>query len=99
MRALKILVTVMGIVIVVGFGVVVAVIAGRIARRQAANTVPAFVSGTVDIPARARIAAMTASSGRLFLDLALPDGGHRILVVDAASGAVLGTIVLRQAPR
>jgi hypothetical protein len=99
MRALKILVTVMGIVIVVGFGVVVAVIAGRIARREAAGAAHAFAASPIDIPAGARIEAMTASSDRLILGLALPDGGHWIIVVDPATGARLGTIALRPKSR
>jgi Family of unknown function (DUF6476) len=98
MRALKILVAVMGIVIVVGFGVVAAIIAGRLARRQSANAAHAFAGSTIDIPKGARIEAMTASSDRLILDLALPDGGRKIIVVDSATGARLGTIELRPAP-
>jgi hypothetical protein len=98
MRALKILVTVMGIAIVVGFGVVIAVIAGRLARREAAGTARTFVASTVDIPRGARIEAMTASSDRLVLDLALPDGGRRIIVVDLSTGTRLGTINLHPAP-
>jgi hypothetical protein len=98
MRGLKILVIVIGIVIVVGFGVVVAVIAGRIARRESAGVVHSFSGGTIGIPAGARVESMTASSDRLILDLALPGGVHRIIVVDPATGARLGTIELRPAP-
>jgi hypothetical protein len=98
MRALKILVTLMGIVIVVGFGVVIAVIAGRLARREAAGTAQTFPVSTVDIPRGARIEAMTASSDRLVLDLALPDGARRIIVVDLSRGIRLGTINLHPAP-
>lgn len=99
MRALKILVTVMGVVIVVGFGAVIAVVAGRIARREPARAVPAFAGGTIAVPAGARVEAMTASADRLILDLALPDGAHRIIILDSATGARLGTIDLRPAPR
>jgi hypothetical protein len=99
MRALKIFVTVMGVVIVVGFGVVFAVIAGRMARRAPATAVHPFAGGTIVIPAGARVEAITASADRLILDLALPDGAHRIIVVDSVTGARLGTIELRPAPR
>jgi hypothetical protein len=40
---------------------------------------------------------MTAAPNRLILDLALPDGERRLLVIDLATGARLGTIELRSA--
>ena len=98
MRALKVLVTVMGIVIVVGFGVVIAVIAGRLARREAASMPHAFAASAVNIPHGARIEAMTAASDRLILDLALPGGGRDIIVIDLVTGTRLGTIELRTKP-
>jgi hypothetical protein len=98
MRALKILVTVMGVVIIVGFGVVAAVIAGRLARREAASQPHAFAGGAVIIPRGARIEAMTAASDRLILDLALPGGGRNIIVIDLVTGARLGTIELHPEP-
>jgi hypothetical protein len=98
MRALKILVMVMGVVIVVGFGVVAAVIAGRLARRDAAGMPHAFAAGAVNIPHGARIEAMTAASDRLILDLALPGGGRDIIVFDLTTGTRLGTIELHPEP-
>jgi hypothetical protein len=98
MRALKILVTVIGIVIVVGFGVVIAVIAGRLARREAASQPHAFAAGAVNIPQGARIEAMTAASDRLILDLALPGGGREIIIIDLVTGTRLGTIELHPEP-
>jgi Family of unknown function (DUF6476) len=98
MRALKVLVTVMGVVIVVGFGVVAAVIAGRLARREPASMPRAFAVGTINIPRGARIEAMTAASDRLIIDLALPDGGRDIIVIDLVTGTRLGTIELHAEP-
>ena len=98
MRGLKILVTVMGIVIVVGFGIVAAVIAGRLSRREPASIAHAFALTAVDIPRGARIEAMTAASDRLILDLALPGGGHDIVVIDLVTGTRLGTIELHPNP-
>jgi hypothetical protein len=98
MRAMKILVTVMGIVIVVGFGVVAAVIAGRLSRRESTSATHAFVASAIEIPHGARIEAMTASADRLILDLALLDGGRKIIVVDLATGNRLGTIELHAPP-
>lgn len=99
MRALRIFVVVMGVVLVVGFGVVFAIIAGRLSRREAATS-PAhgFAKATLDLPRGARIAAMTTAPDRLILELALPGGGGQIVVLDLATGARLGTIALRSSP-
>jgi hypothetical protein len=98
MRALKILVTVLGVVIILGFGVVAAVIAGRLARREAAAVTHPFAAQAVTIPRGARIEAMTADSNRLILDLALPGGGRDIIVIDLVTGTRLGTIELHPEP-
>ena len=98
MRALKILVVVMGVLIVIGFAALIAGIAGKMSRdRPAASAERPFAAGAIDIPVGARIETMTASSNRLIVDLALPDGGRQLLVVDLATGARLGTIALRPA--
>jgi Family of unknown function (DUF6476) len=99
MRALKIVVVVMGIMLVVGFATLVAVIAGRISRSGSAPTpTRAFASQPIEIPRGARIEAMTAGPDRLILALALPDGGRTLLIIDLASGVRLGTIDLHAAP-
>ena len=98
MRALKILVVVMGVLIVIGFAALIAGIAGKMSRdRPGASVERPFAATAIDIPPGARIEAMTASPTRLILDLALPDGGRQLLVVDLATGARLGTIELRPA--
>ena len=98
MRALKILVVVMGVLIVIGFAALIAGIAGKMSRdRPGASVERPFAATAIDIPPGARIEAMTASPTRLILDLALPDGGRQLLVVDLATGARLGTITLRPA--
>jgi hypothetical protein len=98
MRALNIFVWVMGVVIVVGFGVVAAVIAGRLSHRETAGGARPFAAAPIAIPPGARIEAMTASADRLVVDLARPDGGRDILVFDLATGTRLGTIELRTKP-
>ncbi len=98
MRALRIFVVVMGVVLVVGFGTVFAVIAGRIARSgRAAPAAHPFATTALDLPRGARIEAMTAAPNRLILQLAMPDGDSRLVIVDLATGALLGTIELRPA--
>jgi Family of unknown function (DUF6476) len=99
MRALKILVVVMGVMLVVGFAALVALIAGRVSRGgPAATAAHEFGSPAIDIPRGARIEAMTAGSDRLILALELPEGGRQLVVIDLAKGLRLGTIELHQAP-
>src|ERR1700738_1293308 len=71
MRALKVLVVVMGIMLIGGFAVLIAVVAGRLSQRGAP---PSFASA-IDIPHGARIEAMAAAGAdRLVLDVVLPEG-------------------------
>jgi Family of unknown function (DUF6476) len=98
MRGLKILVVIMGIMLVVGFVALIAVIAGRVTRGGSTPAgVRPFVGQAVEIPRGARIEAMTAAPDRLVLDLVLPEGGRQLLIIDLATGAPLGTIELRPA--
>ena len=98
MRALKILVVAMGVLLVIGFAALIAGIAGKMSRdRPGASVERPFAASAIDIPAGARIETMTTSSNRLILDLALPDGGRLLLVLDLTTGARLGTITLRPA--
>jgi Family of unknown function (DUF6476) len=99
MRALKILVVVMGVMLIVGFAALVAVIAGRVSRGVAPSPAARVFAGpAIDIPRGARIEAMTAGSDRVILALVLPEGGRQLLVVDLATGARLGTIDLHPLP-
>jgi hypothetical protein len=99
MRALKILVVVMGVMLVVGFGALVVVIAGRVSRGGPAATVAhEFTAAPIDIPRGARIEAMTAGPDRLILALVLPEGGRQLVVIDLAKGIRLGTIELHPVP-
>ena len=99
MRALKVLVVVMGVMLVVGFGALVVVIAGRVSRGgPAAPAAHGFAAPPIDIPRGARIEAMTAGPDRLILALALPEGGRQLVVIDLAKGIRLGTIELHPVP-
>jgi uncharacterized protein DUF6476 len=99
MRALKVAVAVMGVMLGVGFAVLVAVIIGRVSRSGPAQKADrAFAGRAIEIPRGARIEAMTAGPDRLVLGLALPDGNRRLLIIDLSSGAPLGTIELHNTP-
>ena len=99
MRGLKILVVVMGIILIVGFAVLVAAIAGRMSRSGSPQTIARTLAGSaIDIPRGARIEAMTVGTDRLVLALTLPEGGRQLVIVDLVTGARLGTIELRASP-
>jgi hypothetical protein len=99
MRALKILVVAMGVMLVVGFAALVALIASRISRGvPAATAAHGFAAAPIDIPRGARIEAMTAAPDRLILALALPEGGRQLVVIDLTKGVRLGTIELHPVP-
>jgi hypothetical protein len=94
MRALKVAVVVMGVLIVLGtIGLVVG-----IARRSAGPVVavatwPASASVVLDEPAGTRIAGVAAVRDRLAVQLQ-GGGADRVVLIDPATGAVAGRISL-----
>jgi hypothetical protein len=100
MRALKILVVVMAIMLVVGFAALVAVVAGRISRGGStpATASRPFGGRSIEIPRGSRIEAMSAGPDRLVLGLSLPEGGRQLLIIDMATGSRLGTVELQPVP-
>jgi len=96
MQALKVLTIVMGVIIVAGTGVLVAVIAHRIASRTSGGAtdggeVP--IAMVLDEPSGTRIAGIAAAGDRLAVQLQ-GGGGDRVVLVDPRSGAVAGRITL-----
>jgi hypothetical protein len=106
MRALKILVIVLGVLLVGGFVTLVVLIAGRITQRQtapsSASSAPAaslpFAASPIELPAGARIETIAVGSDRIVLNLALPDGNRELVIIDLVSGRRLGAVPLRTAP-
>jgi hypothetical protein len=99
MKPLVALVIIMGVLIVAGLVVVVVTIVNRMsgtAPVAATSVRPSF--GTVDlpVPAGCQVVETTTADDRLILRLGSGDRCNQLLVVDMASGAVLGT--LRIAP-
>ena len=41
---------------------------------------------------------MSVGSDRLVLDILLPDGNRRLMIIDPATGRLIGAIPLRTAP-
>jgi hypothetical protein len=94
-RSLKILVVVMGVLLVGGFAMLIVVIAGRVANRQAAApATPPFAAAPLELPSGARIETIAVGADRLVLGIVLPDGGRELIIIELASGRRLGTIPL-----
>jgi hypothetical protein len=100
MRALKLLVIVMGVLLVGGTAALIAAIIDR-ASRRAAMPAPALSSGrgfdhaSVDLPEGAHVLGVEIAGERLVLRVALAHGGEELVLLDARSGAHLGTIELK----
>jgi len=103
MHALKVLVIAMGVLLVAGFAVLVATVAGRLSHRgepsaaiaAGAAKAAGFGNATVTLPAGAKVVEMRAAGSRLVLRLLRADGGEALLVLDPDTGVTLGTIELR----
>lgn len=100
MRALKLLVIVMGVLLVGGTAALIAAIIDRASHRAGAPSSPGrgFDRAVIDLPPGARVLDSTAADGRLVVRIGLAEGGEQLVLIDPASGARLGTIELRPAP-
>ena len=88
MRALKVAVIVMAVMIVVGVAVL-----GFALTRVAFGTPPALASATLDEPIGTRIAGIAALPDRLAVQLS-GGGPDRVVMIDARSGRVVGRAAL-----
>jgi hypothetical protein len=99
MRSLKILVIVMAVMILAGSVVLIVVIAGRMSHSgPAAAPAQPVAAAPIELPAGARIETIGVGSDRLVLQVVLPDGDRRLVIIDLATGRQLSTIPLRAAP-
>ena len=100
MRGVTILAIVMGVMIVVGTIVLIAVVIARIGHHPLASSPTArpYAAAPITIPPGARVEAMTTGADRLVVDLALPRGDRELVVIDLATGARIGTIELHAVP-
>lgn len=80
----------MAVVLVAGF----VVIAVELVNRMLGPTDERAFAASVDLPDGASVAGVSATASRAIVHVRLPGGRDRIVVVDPASGAVLGTIDL-----
>ena len=100
MRALKILVYGMGVVLVVGVIVLVVTIAYRLkhprhptepARVETLSAAPHLVA----LPPGAKVLGVQNDGDRVLVRLGFANGGEQLLLVDWKSGAVLATLNLK----
>ncbi len=95
MRALQVLVVVMGILIVAGVAVVVTVIVKRATQEQEAKgppPLPAFGEVDLTLPDGARVVWATVEAGRLVIHIQEAGDAARFEVVDLATGNRLGAV-------
>jgi hypothetical protein len=95
MKPLMALVIIMGVLIVTGIIVVIGTIASRMGGGQsgaAATALPSF--GTVDLPVPpgCQIGEIVTAGERLILRLGSGEHCSQLLIVDMASGKLLGTL-------
>jgi uncharacterized protein DUF6476 len=97
MRALKILVVVMGVMLVGGTAALIAAIIDRASRHTPTTSAPpprGFEHVAVALPPGARVVAAELAGDRILVRLARAEGGEALIIIDAKSGAALGTIDL-----
>ena len=98
LRALKILVAVMGALLVAGVVVLAVAIASRLSHRPPPPPGPAVTAPPITLPHGATIERMSTGPDRIVLDVALADGSVELVVIDLASGRLLSIFPLREAP-
>lgn len=96
MRALKLLVIVLGVLLLLGIGVLAATVVWRIehGRPASAKSAPTVTAQRVILPAGAKVVATDVDAGRLVARIELPGGGVRVVVFDLATGGEVATIDL-----
>jgi hypothetical protein len=91
------LVIIMGVLIVIGLIVVIATIAHRATGGQpvaAAAALPSFAVVDLPIPTGCEVQETTTAESRLILRLGTGERCNQVLIVDMASGKLLGTLRL-----
>jgi hypothetical protein len=94
---LKILVATMGVLLVIGLGALVAAVAVRLSHRAPALPA-AFTAPPITLPRGAKIETMTTAADRIVMQVDLADGGVELVVIDLATGRLVGIIPLQESP-
>jgi Family of unknown function (DUF6476) len=95
MRALKLLVIVLGVLLLLGIGALAAAVVWRIDHgRPATPSQVASMALRIVLPAGAKVVSTDVTTGRLVARVDVPGGGVRVFVFDLASGAEIATVEL-----
>ncbi|HXZ01355.1 MAG TPA: hypothetical protein VEI03_15255 [Stellaceae bacterium] len=99
MRALKVLVVVMGVLLVGGTAALILAIIDRAGHRAGPSSAAprGFDGSVVDLPPGGRVIGVEAAGERLVVRVELPEGGEALILIDPRTGARLGTVELRPA--
>jgi hypothetical protein len=97
MKALKIIVIVMGVMLVAGVAALAVAVAERLGHPAAPLPASSAAPRIVGIPAGAHVISAETQGDRVTVRLALADGAEQLWLIDWRSGARLATIELRPA--
>ena len=97
--ALKILVVAMGAMLVAGVVVLAVAIAGKLEHRPP-PALPAepVIAPPITLPHGASIERMSTGTDRIVLEVLLADGSAELVVIDLATGRLVGIFPLNEAP-
>jgi Family of unknown function (DUF6476) len=98
LRALKILVVVMGVLLVLGTGALVAAIIAKRGVGPATNEGIAHALRSITLPPGAQIGGTELSGDRILVHVKRGDGGETLYLFSARDGAPVGTIELHAKP-
>ena len=95
-QTLKFIVIFMGVLILAGLGVIVVTLAGRMSDEDPGKA--GFGTVALDLPKGAEVTTASSGESRLVLNVRLPDGHKRVIILDLKTGAVLGTVNVTEGP-
>lgn len=97
MRALKILVVAMGVLLVAGTAALVMAVVERVNHRPTSTSATVPSAATIELPPGAHVIATQATGERLVVRVGLPGGSEEVLIFDL-NGKRIATIVLHASP-
>jgi len=96
MRALKLLVILMGVLLIAGIVALGFAVSYRLNHPRPPVPAPRGpVASTLDLPAGARVVGAEASGDRLVVRVELIGGGEELIVVNLVTGMPISTVMLR----
>jgi uncharacterized protein DUF6476 len=97
-RALKILVAVMTMLLIAGIAALAVGITGKLSHRPPALPAEMVTAPPITLPHGASIERMSTGPDRIVLEILLADGSAELVVIDLATGRLVGMVPLKEAP-